>query len=290
MPSDPPPEHPRRIIVNADDFGYFEAVSRGILAAADAGRVTATGVLVNGPAFARNAPALRDRPELDTGLHLNLTWGDPVSADLRRALASGGGHMPGPARVAATLLTGRLPLGALVAEVQAQIDRALDAGLVLRFLNGHEHIHMLPRLYPRVQALAEEYGIPFVRHVGAEWRGTLSGGPGGLLRALVLWALGRLGQRPPRGPRLIGTAVSGRLSLAYLAGRLPRLAPGQAYELMCHPGFDDPNEVRDPRLAAFHRWGQELALLTGTDFAALCERAGVLLTRFRDLPAGGLAP
>jgi hypothetical protein len=283
-----PADHARRLIVNADDYGYFDAVSRGILAAADAGRVTATGVLVTSPAFARNAPALRERTEIDVGLHLNLSYGEPLSTDLRRATAATGGKFPRPGSLAAGLLSGGLSLRSVVAEARTQIDRCLEAGLVLRFLNSHEHVHMLPSLYPRVQALAREYGVPFVRHVRWEWPSVSHRQVGALLRTAVLALLDRMQRRNSSGPILIGSAASGRLDLAYLAGRLSQLAPGRAYELMCHPGYRDVDEVREPRLLAFHRWEEELELLTGADFASLCQQAGVVLTRFRDLPEAGV--
>ncbi len=51
-----------RMIVNADDFGYFDNVCRGILEAAEKGVVTATGVMANGPALPRWIERLRATP------------------------------------------------------------------------------------------------------------------------------------------------------------------------------------------------------------------------------------
>jgi len=276
----------RRLVVNADDYGYFQAVSRGILAAADAGRVTATGVLANGLVFEGYAAALRERPEVDAGVHLNLTLGEPLTGPLRRRLGAGGGVFPGRSGLVRGMVRGTLPGDELVGELRAQVERCLEHGLTLRFVNGHEHVHMLPGLFARVQALAAEYGIPLVRCVTPEWRGVLGQGWGALARSAVLQALSTLQRRggPCRGPELVGSGVSGWLTLDYLERRLPRLAAGRDYELMCHPGYRDAAEVRDPSLLAFHHWDEELALLTGPAFGALCERAGVTLTRFRDLP------
>ena len=39
------------LIVNADDYGYFDCVSKGILESASRGIVTATGVFANRPAL-----------------------------------------------------------------------------------------------------------------------------------------------------------------------------------------------------------------------------------------------
>ena len=42
---------PSFLIVNADDYGYFPGISRGIIDAHKDGVVTATGVLANGTSF-----------------------------------------------------------------------------------------------------------------------------------------------------------------------------------------------------------------------------------------------
>ncbi len=276
---------PPRLVVNADDYGYFRAVTRGILATVDGGAVTATGVLANGPALVEYAPALRERPEVDVGVHLNLTLGEPLTSGMRVRLAPRGGRFPGRAGLLGALLSGALRPADVVAELRAQIERCLGLGLAVRFLNGHEHVHMLPTLFPRVRALAGEYGVVFVRFVTPEWRTASGHRLGALARSAVLQALALLqgGGGPSRGPTLVGAGVSGRLSADELDARLDRLAPGRVYELMCHPGYRDAAEVRDPRLLAFHHWDEERQLLAGPGFRARCEARGVRPVRFRDL-------
>jgi predicted glycoside hydrolase/deacetylase ChbG (UPF0249 family) len=291
MASSTPVQPPPRLVVNADDYGYFRSVTRGILATVDSGAVTATGVLANGPALAEYAPALRERPELDVGVHLNLTLGEPVTAGMRARLVPSGGRFPGRAGLLSALLTGALRPGEVVAELRAQIERCLELGLTVRFLNGHEHVHMLPTLFSRVRALASEYGVAFVRFVIPEWRAASGLRPGALARSAVLQALALLqgGGGLSRGPTLLGAGVSGRLTAAALDARLARVAPGSDYELMCHPGYRDPAEVRDPALLAFHHWDEERELLAGPGLRARCEARGVRLVRFRDLAAPALA-
>ena len=79
---------------------------------------------------------------------------------------------------------------------------------------------------------------------------------------------------------------SGRLDPAYFEQTIPRLQPGEVYELMCHPGYRDPEEVGDPALLAFHGWDEERELLTGPGLRTLCAARGVRLVRFRDLEDG----
>jgi predicted glycoside hydrolase/deacetylase ChbG (UPF0249 family) len=72
----------RTLIVNADDFGLTGGVSRGILAAHRGGIVTSTTVIVTRPID----PALIEEllaSGLGVGLHLNLTFGPPISSPWR---------------------------------------------------------------------------------------------------------------------------------------------------------------------------------------------------------------
>src|SRR2546422_3591198 len=70
----------RRVVVNADDFGLWAGVNRGILEAHSAGVVSSVSVLVTLPAWVDAAPRLGAAgPGLGVGLHLNLTAGKPLS-------------------------------------------------------------------------------------------------------------------------------------------------------------------------------------------------------------------
>jgi chitin disaccharide deacetylase len=62
----------RQLIVNADDFGLTEQVSRGILDAHRDGIVTSTTLMANGAAFDAAVAMSRQAPRLGIGVHLNL--------------------------------------------------------------------------------------------------------------------------------------------------------------------------------------------------------------------------
>ena len=59
----------RRLIVNADDFGFAVGVTEGILEAHVAGIVTSTSLMVDEPAAEHAAGLARDHPALSIGLH-----------------------------------------------------------------------------------------------------------------------------------------------------------------------------------------------------------------------------
>jgi len=75
------------LIVNADDYGYFNCVSQGILESASHGIVTATGIFANSAHFAEHVGWLRDNASLDLGVHLNITDQTPLTRNMQIKLS-----------------------------------------------------------------------------------------------------------------------------------------------------------------------------------------------------------
>lgn len=274
---------PACLIVNADDYGYYDCVSRGILRAASHGIVSATGILATGTRFDEHVAWLGDYQDLDLGLHLNLTDREPLTQDMRRRLIRWGGQFPPKFTVAGAVLSGAIPVRDVGREWSAQIERCMDKGLRLSFINSHEHIHMLPPLFKLVRGLAQEYGIGHVRLSTSQWLRTRQ--PGAVVRDTLMQGLALLNRRALDlpAPAFLGMAESGRLSLAALRTMLPRLQAGGVYELMCHPGYRDDAEIDNPRLYGYHDWEGELAALTSPETRALLDGRGIRLIGYRHL-------
>ncbi len=67
------------ITLCADDYGLSYGVSRGIIEALGAGRLSAVSALVTGPRWpALGHELMRRGFDADIGLHLNLTLGKPL--------------------------------------------------------------------------------------------------------------------------------------------------------------------------------------------------------------------
>src|SRR5256712_3264171 len=85
----------KQLIVNADDFGLTEQVSRGILDAHREGIVTSTTLMANGGAFDAAVTLARRSPPLSVGVHLHLTQGAPLSPPSKiPTLVDGRGRFP----------------------------------------------------------------------------------------------------------------------------------------------------------------------------------------------------
>jgi predicted glycoside hydrolase/deacetylase ChbG (UPF0249 family) len=65
-------EFPKRLIVNADDFGLSPGVNEGVAAAHERGILTSASLMVRWPGAAQAADYARVHPRLSVGLHLDF--------------------------------------------------------------------------------------------------------------------------------------------------------------------------------------------------------------------------
>lgn len=286
----PLPMKPTFLIVNADDFGCFDGVSRGIVETVKNGIVTATGVIANSPGLERQVGWLEGLAELDVGVHLNLTAGEPLCDPMRAQLERWNGRFPRKLALVSAVARGSITGAAVASEWRAQIERCHAMRLKPRFLNSHEHVHMLPALYHVASDLAREFDIPHVRCTRPEWRARHS--PGSLTRNLSLAALVALGCARGDGrilpaPIMLGLAESGRLNHGYLERRLATLREGGVYELMCHPGILDPDQRIERRIMAYHDWDTERKALCSAAVRELLRHHGIRLIGYRHLKICG---
>ncbi len=122
----------KHLILNADDFAFNAAVSRGIVTLAQQGRLTATSAMTLSPRWATDAPALAEvRHQIDVGLHLDWTSPFAVQASHGRSLT-------------AAMLKAVLG-GFNQVEARVVIERQLDAFEQVwqappSHIDGHQHI------------------------------------------------------------------------------------------------------------------------------------------------------
>jgi len=274
----------KRLIVNADDYGYYPFVTTGILEGIDEGIITATGIFANSETFFRDVRSLKERSQVDVGVHLNLTWGEPITAAMRRCLRRNGGRFAGKWQTIAMLAGSENARKSAHEEIKAQVLRCFDEGLEIRFLNAHEHLHLLPSIGKAVQSVAKKMDIRYIRRSGSEQSVGVSGiRPG--LKGRLLDTLAYMQQSATTDqPRLLGLGCSGSLTSDYLGIVLPQLTVGRTYELMCHPGGKATGGFEVPqRLQTYHDWFGEKSLLFSSQFRELLARFDIELIGFRDL-------
>jgi chitin disaccharide deacetylase len=289
----------RHLIVNADDFGWSEAVTSGILEAHRRGILTSTTLMANlSGAEAALEQARREAPTLAIGLHLNLTEGEPLSArsEVADILDSSGRFRRSLPALARRLRFSLKAREAAEKELERQVLWAQEHGLRPSHLDSHKHVHMMPALLPAVIALAQRHGITAIRTTAepplAHLPELLPSGWGRWAR-LKQWAQGRIarqwGLRARRAVREAGLATTdwffgvratGGVS-AELIVHLLRHAPEGTGELMVHPGLADPEPARPSRLNTSRP--QELAALVDPRVRLEAQTLGWKLSTYKDL-------
>jgi predicted glycoside hydrolase/deacetylase ChbG (UPF0249 family) len=249
----------KRLIINADDFGYPMGTVEAITTLFEAGIVTSTTALVNQPHWPEAAAYLRDHPGLAAGVHLVMNRGQPIlPPEQVPSLVDARGFFPEDLPL--VLRIWRLRLPQLKAEWRAQIEKFIaDTGRQPDHLDLHtRYPYFIPSWFRVTLELAQEYAhipvrMPFDDALDHKAADVVGGSR--ILAFYVRWQ-GRRYQRmvEQHGLKranylemsfsLFVTDESHR-SAEYLLELLDALPEGTT-ELLAHPGTEDYRE-RDTR-------------------------------------------
>lgn len=154
----------KKVIINADDFGYSSGVNRGILESFQNGLLTSTTLMANMPGALEAIELAKAYPTLGVGGHLVLTCGYPLTKV--KTLVSVTGRFY-------NLETyhkerGTMNEEEIFQEWCAQIDFLLEHGLSLTHLDSHHHVHTFPENLEITQRISEKYHLPFRNAFGLE--------------------------------------------------------------------------------------------------------------------------
>lgn len=140
----------KHVILCADDFAFNAAVSRGIVALAQKGRLSAASAMTLSPRWAQDAPALKElQGRLDVGLHLD--WTSPFAAQA--------GHGRSLPWAMLTALLGGFDKN----QARPVIERQLDAFERVwqappSHIDGHQHVQQFKGIREAlVEIIAKRY-------------------------------------------------------------------------------------------------------------------------------------
>jgi predicted glycoside hydrolase/deacetylase ChbG (UPF0249 family) len=147
---------PANLIINADDFGLDERVSRAIDLCLDEGLINSFSVFPFRDELQGDLlkGILAKHPQVKVGAHLALVG----SAEEE--------HKDHYKDFLKRYLTGRIPAARVKAIWRGQIlelGERLGGTDRIAHLDSHQHLHVLPGLWRAALALQEEFGIPRVR-------------------------------------------------------------------------------------------------------------------------------
>jgi predicted glycoside hydrolase/deacetylase ChbG (UPF0249 family) len=279
----PPSSVLRLIRLCADDYGISPGVNTAIRDLIVRGRLNATAVMVTAPSFtraeARSLAILNSgAPRAAIGLHVTLTAPfRPLSKNF--GPLADGAFPPLAALMRAALLR-RLDRALIAAEIEAQLAAFAAAfGRPPDFIDGHQHVQLLPQVREEVLAAAKRHApAAWVRQCGNVQPAVKRlADPKGLLLDLFSRTFraraATLGV--PTNPGFAGTyGFRPKADFARLFPRfLDDLPDGGV--VMCHPGHVDPELVRLDPLTGLRE--KEYAYLSSDAFPAALTARSVAL-------------
>lgn len=290
----------RRLIINADDFGFTSGVNRAIVEAHTHGAVTSSTLMATGAAFAEAVELAKTAPQLSIGCHVVLIDGQPVlpSGQIPSLTqANGVGRFrDGLKTFAVRALLGRLNPAEIEAETTAQIHKLQAAGIAVSHLDAHKHTHLFPKILRPLLKAGVRCGVRAVRnpfgprlplrshHLLAQpnvWTRYAELHVLSRFAAIFRAAVDGEGFATPDGT--LGIEVTGGLD-ENIFHAIARSVPEGTWEFVCHPGYNDA-DLKTARTRLRESREIELRVLTLPAARDLLAREGVELISYRDLRA-----
>jgi hypothetical protein len=249
------------LIVNADDFGLSKGQNYGVIEAYHYGVVSSTTAMVNSVDVHHAARLSQLYSGLQIGLHFVLTHGKPLTA--MPSLVNERGELGKWLWERAE--SALLDLDEIHDELVSQYDQFVAVfGKAPTHIDSHHHVHMLPQIYPLVEAFAQSKSLPL--RIGREE----------VERQGIPLRYGRSTEWFDAG--FYGEEISEALFLQVLERTDQRGA--RSVEMMCHPAFLDKTILASkycyPRLA-------EVDVLTSPGIKNRIAERGYRLGSFLDL-------
>ena len=272
----------KKLILNADDFGRHELINQAVERGVTQGYLRSATLMPGEPCFDGAVALAKAHPELGVGIHFTLVDGHPVlpPAEIPSLVTAEGKFYPQHNAFVKAYLTGKIDLADVRRELTAQLDKFLAAGLVPTHADSHQHIHILPGIFPVVLDILAAKGIYRVRipKVHAAFGAFFSGGLADIIGRLGLWTLAAVGKAQARGrgfatPAFFAGKVAGDAVDEQFLLELAQDFPPGVTEVMLHPGME--NET----LAQISGWDHDYT----AEYQASCSAAVGKLLQENDI-------
>lgn len=255
------------LIVRGDDMGMTHSANEAFELAFNRGILTAGGLIVPAPWFEDAARRCRENWLWSVGVHLcvnaewqDYRWGPVLPYNLVTSLVDKDGYFFPTAQA---FLNNNPRVEELEKELRAQVDRALDRGLRLDYLDTHmDSLETKEEYRAVVRKIAREYGLP------------ISGECGEDREFFNIYS------------------VKPELKEKVLIEKLQTARPG-LYLLVVHPGLDTPEEraivdLNPDGLKEVYKYrSAEVKAITSPRVKKVIARRNIKLLSYRDLREQG---
>ncbi|MHC4154180.1 MAG: carbohydrate deacetylase [Planctomycetota bacterium] len=290
----------RKLIVNADDFGFSKAVTDGIIDCHQHGCVTSTTLMANMPATEYAAEQAAGLPGLSVGVHLVLNGGRPISHPASIPdLVNADGSFFGAGEAVRRAKCLQLPTEQAEEEFSAQVEKCLSLGINPTHCDSHHNITVNPQPCIAMMRVAKRFNIPSLRTYRGwyrmergRWRlfkltrmlkVNIIRAPKQIYYELLHWYWRLRGFRLPGAKYGFYKVIADKPLQLNLDGwtTLLKSLPDCVCELVVHPGLPDKNASADSDFGKQRVLEHRLFSVPKTRH--LCQELGIKLVNFREL-------
>jgi len=253
-----------KLIFNADDFGLTKGVNLGIIETYQNGPVRSTTIMAGADEFEHGVRLAKENPGLGVGIHLTLTAIHSVGGAYKTLTDEKGKLLP-LVEFEQRQRAGMIDFEEVEAELEAQIQKALNAGIHPSHFDSHHHVHQLPGMLFIVHRLAKKYGVNKIRLSNPR----LLKGPFADLQTTARFEDGFFEE---------GVSME---NLKRLIRNFKGNAKGNVMEIMVHPAYGDSVL---PEISSYvQRRRMEKDILTSKELRHFLEHGNVEVVSFSDL-------
>ncbi|MBQ9246801.1 ChbG/HpnK family deacetylase [bacterium] len=151
----------KKVIINADDFGYSENNNIAIKKGFEKGIITSTSLLANMTGFEHAIKEIVPQIEnIDIGFHFNIMEGKSLSDC--NLLCNTEGFFQNSYQKLIIKSKEKIFLNQLEKEFRTQIEKVM-AHCKISHIDSHVHTHAIPDIFNLLLKLANEYKIGYIR-------------------------------------------------------------------------------------------------------------------------------
>jgi len=247
----------------SDDLGLYSSVNDGIIFALKNKLITGASIMANGEAFNDALEKLRTVNEPNIGIHFVLVEEEPFVAKRLEE-----NHQV----FFIKYILGLIDLDDIEKELQAQLNKVIQSGIKISFINSHQHLHLLPRITDIIIKLAKDNNIEYIRTVTEPFNLKR-----GLFRALESLFLTLLSNLAKNKINKMGIGTNDFFFGFLSAGSLEKedvdlvkdyysKNKDKIIELGCHLGYENDEMKEKYKHWGSYNWQSELKVLENANF------------------------
>ncbi len=154
----------KKLIINADDFGYDVDATAAILELLGEQKISSTSIMAN-LVREKDLKTLKNINGISTGIHVNLNSGRPLCHRKEiTSLINNRGKFYESSKLLTRFILGKIKISEIEKEITAQIVKLRKMGIKISHADSHQHIHQFPILGKVILDILTKQQITRVRN------------------------------------------------------------------------------------------------------------------------------